>query len=189
MEPISAGLATLLGSAGLAGAFTAALQLSRASRTARLIEHLQKALDGASSGPAAKELNRALTKERFRLASLALVEQSDTAAFKLRLLATMALAFVALITPAIYANVDQEGFDNLPNWFAAVFAVVLAVSVVASQNFLLQLERSQYVQERMAEQSGIKDRQAGAATLPMMGGTPSSAATHRMKWWRRVRRG
>jgi hypothetical protein len=172
-------ITAVIGGAGVSGLLGGLVQFSRLSRSARLIDHLTKAMKDIPVGPAANALHVAVERERLRLTSIAMVRMPPVKWVVTQLVSvsgTVGLTLgVAWLTdprgPEAFADrlARPETIFNLVG-AALVFLIVLALFA----DYRLQRTRTMFV--LAAEEPG-----ADAAAL-LRGVLDRETATRRAIW-------
>lgn len=160
LEPWAVLVGAALGGAGLSGALTSMVQLSRASRVARSIQNIKTSLEGAEDGGVGElALRIALDRERLRLASLSIIGMPQRYVQLLFLLAMTAVITVGvfatgLVPLALPWGTDRDGdgvagelglASSTATWLiAGLFGAYILFFVVAMDH-AIQRRRAQFI--------------------------------------------
>jgi hypothetical protein len=85
IEPWAAVVTAAVGSAGISGGLSGAIQFGRSARAARVIEQLMKSTPDTATGRGAEAAKAALDQARLRLAAVTLITQDRWIAVSLAL--------------------------------------------------------------------------------------------------------
>jgi len=160
MEPIALIVGAALGSAGIGGALAGLVQFSRASRTTRLIEQMNKSLEGETSGGAgAKTLALAMDGERLKLASISVISAPQTFVPLFAMFVVTLLAGIVIFTNGLLPwSQDRDGdgsygeVDYRYTWMIILGSIGYVVLLAFYLDMIIQRSRARFM--RAASEPG-----------------------------------
>jgi hypothetical protein len=155
MEPENwvAVIAAAIGSAGLSGFVTGAVQVGRVSRAARTVEQLMKAAPETATGSGAAAAKEAINRARLRLAAIVLVKHGRS---------TKAVLGLALLAGAagsgymVYGAI-QGTFGASQMWGVVAGLVAYVILMATLADLTLQVQRAWFIMVAERPDANIPD--------------------------------